>query len=109
MRTLTPARTRRYRRGMRLSLACAFAASLLFTGCGDDGEEENYDNLPDCVTDHVEEGLTEAQAIAHCLVDYDFHPELADQAACVTYVSENGGYADSRDEACTIYFDETGA
>lgn len=81
----------------------------LFAGCGDDhGHGESFDDLVECVDEHA--SLTEAQAIAHCLVDYpDLHPDFADQQACVDYVAANGGYPDSRDAACMDYFEETGA
>jgi hypothetical protein len=87
------------------SIACiAFCVSALLAACGD---EESFDNLPDCVVDHA--SLGEAEAIAHCLIDFpDLHPEFEDQAACVDWVADNGGYADSRDDACTDYFEETG-
>jgi len=93
---------------MRLSIAWIASACLLFAACGgDDGE--SYDNLPDCVEDHVAEGLPEAHAITHCLVDFpDLHADFADQQACVDFVTANGGYPDSRDAACTDYFEETG-
>ena len=87
------------------SIACiAFALALAACGGGDD---ESFDNLPDCVADHA--ALGEAEAIAHCLVDFpDLHPDFADPAACETWVEDNGGYPDSREEACMIYFEETG-
>lgn len=76
-------------------------------GCGDSTEEESFDNLVDCVDDHS--SLTEPQAITHCLVDFpDLHPDFADMQACVDFVTENGGYPDSRDAACADYFDQTG-
>jgi hypothetical protein len=78
---------------------------LALAGCGDDGE--SFDNLPDCVADHID--LGEAEAIAHCLVDFpDLHPDFADVQACVDWVADNGGYPDSRDAACADYFEETG-
>ena len=53
-------------------------------------------------------GLPEAQAIAHCLVDFpELHNGFADHAECVAFVEANGGYPDSRDAACTDYFEET--
>ena len=77
-----------------------------FAGCGME-DEENFDNLPDCVADHS--SLTEPQAIAHCLYDFpDLHPDFATQEECVTWVTDNGGYPDSRDAACTDYFAELG-
>jgi hypothetical protein len=75
------------------------AAVLALTACGD--EEESFDNLPDCVADHA--SLGEPQAIAHCLLDF-FDMNFADQAACVQYVTDNGGYPNSRDMACMLYF-----
>ena len=92
-----------------LTLVSVVSLSLV-VACGDDDSEgeESFDNLPDCVADHA--SLGEPEAIAHCLVDFpELHPEFADQAACVTWVEENGGYAESRDEACTTFFEETGA
>jgi hypothetical protein len=88
--------------------AFCVVACLTFAACGDDHDEESYDNLPDCVEDHVAEGLTEVQAVTHCLVDYDFPPDFADQAACVAYVSGEG-FPDSADAGCMAYFEETGA
>lgn len=86
------------------ALVLVYAGQL--TGCGG-SDEESFDNLPDCVDDHS--SLTEAEAIAHCLVDFpDLHPEFANQQECVDFVTENGGYPDSRDDACTDYFEETG-
>jgi hypothetical protein len=86
-------------------LASVVVSLNLLTACG--GDEENFDNLPDCVVDHI--SLGEAEAIAHCLVDFpDLHPDFADQQACVDWVAANGDYADSRDAACTDYFAETG-
>lgn len=87
-------------RSFLITSAFAFVAA-----CG--GDEESFDNLPDCVEDHA--SLGEPESIAHCLVDFpDLHPDFADQQACVDWVTDNGGYPDSRDEACTIYFEETG-
>ena len=99
---------------MRLSVfVSALLALALSTGiaaCGGGGNGgESYDNLMDCVTDHtMTDGLTEAQAITHCLVDFDFGQDFTDQAGCVQYVTDNGGYPDSRDAACTDYFVQTG-
>ncbi|HUQ01146.1 MAG TPA: hypothetical protein VM261_01565 [Kofleriaceae bacterium] len=92
---------------MRTPLAAiAFAASFAFAvaACGDD-HEESFDNLPDCVADHI--SLGEPQAIAHCLIDF-FDMDFADQAACVAYVTANGEYPNSRDQACTLYFQMRG-
>lgn len=83
------------------------ALVMALAACGDGEDEENFDNLPDCVDDHA--SLGEAEAIAHCLVDFpDLHPEFADQAECVEFVTNNGGYPDSREEACMDYFEEVG-
>lgn len=84
-------------------LLCALAFPML--ACGDDGGEHSFDTLPDCVADHI--SLGEAESIAHCLVDF-FDMNFADQAACVSYVTANGGYETSREEACTLYFQERG-
>ena len=87
------------------------AAALLCLGplaaCGGD-HEEGFDNLPDCVEDHID--LGEAESIAHCLVDFpDLHPVFADEQECVDWVADNGGFPDSREDACTDYFEEMGA
>lgn len=86
-------------------LTIALVASLALAACGDNHDEESFDNLPDCVADHI--SLGEPESIAHCLVDF-FDMSFADQAACVAYVTANGGYPDSRDEACTLYFQTRG-
>jgi len=79
---------------------------FVLLSCSDD-HGESFDTLTDCVVDHS--SLSEAQAIAHCLVDFpDLHPDFADQAECVAWVGDNGGYPDARDAACTDYFLETG-
>jgi hypothetical protein len=92
---------------MRLRLMCLMAGLSLTLACGGDDDEESFDNLPDCVADHM--SLGEAEAIAHCLVDFpDLHPEFADEAECTAWVADNGGYADSRDAACADSFAETG-
>jgi hypothetical protein len=86
---------------MRSFVCIAF---VVFTACGH-GHEESFDNLEDCVADHA--GLGEVEAIAHCLIDNpDLHPDFADEAACVAWIEDNGGYPDSREEACMIYFEE---
>ena len=90
---------------MRLPIALTVAATLaLSSGCGDD-HDHTFDNLPDCVADHA--SLGEAESIAHCLIDF-FDMNFADQAACVAYVTANGGYEASREEACMLYFQERG-
>lgn len=88
-----------------LALTLAFAQS---TACrGGDDEEESFDNLPDCVAGH--ESLGEMRAITHCLVDFpDLHPDFATQEECVAWIGDNGGYPDTRDAACTDYFEEIG-
>lgn len=99
----------RYGSLMRLlaTLSLALALSLSAACGGDDDDEESFDNLPDCVEDHM--SLGEAEAIAHCLVDFpDLHPEFADVDECVAWVTDNGGYPDSREDACADYFEETG-
>jgi hypothetical protein len=85
------------------SIVISFVAVLAFgvAGCGDSEEEESFDNLPDCVADHAM--LGEPQAIAHCLLDF-FDMDFPDQAACVAYVTANGDYPNSREEACMLYF-----
>ncbi len=79
------------------ALALSFAT---LPACGD---HEHFDNLMACVDDHA--SLGEAESIAHCLVDF-FDMNFVDQAACVAYVIANGGYPNSRDQACTLYFQE---
>jgi hypothetical protein len=90
----------------RLLLLLAITLIAPLASCGGE-EEESFDNLPDCVVDHA--SLGEAEAIAHCLVDFpELHSGFANQAECVAFVEANGGFPDSRDEACTIFFEETG-
>jgi len=92
-----------------LSVVLALALSTSIAACGGGNGGESYDNLMACVTDHtMTDGLTEAQAITHCLVDFDFGQDFTDQAGCVQYVTDNGGYPDSRDAACMDYFVQTG-
>jgi len=87
-------------------LSAALFIAVGLAGCSSD-PGEHFDNLVDCVNDHPM--LTEAHAIAHCLVDFpDLHPDFPDQQSCVDWVTDNGGYPDSRDAACTDYFTETG-
>jgi hypothetical protein len=88
-------------RTLAILVPVAFALSL--AACGD--EHEHFDNLPDCVADHAD--LGEPGAIAHCLLDF-FDMNFADQAACVAYVTANGDYPNSRDMACTLYFQMRG-
>jgi hypothetical protein len=95
-----------------LLLVTSLLALPALSACGDDGGEEQYDNLEECVVDHtVEEGLTEQQAITTCLLDHldQLNLDFADVAECVDYVTNNGGYADSRDAACQAYIDEINA
>lgn len=80
-------------------LAASFVLALA-SACGHD-HEESFDNLPDCVADHAD--LGEPQSIAHCLIDF-FDMNFPDQQACVAYVEANGGYPNSREQACTLYF-----
>lgn len=88
---------------MRLVLVASFITALaLLAGCGHSHEE--FDNLPDCVADHLEEGLSEPNSITTCLLDH-LDVEFADQAECETYV-ESMGYAASATQACTDYFAE---
>ena len=88
---------------LRLHLVSALVASLALatsvTACGGD-DTESYANLEECVTDHtVNEGLTEAHAITTCLHDHlDVTFDTVQE--CVDYVTNNGGYPDSRDAAC---------
>jgi hypothetical protein len=92
-----------------LSLSLSLALFLpLAAACGNDSGAENYDTLQECVTDHVTEGLSEPHAITHCLVDFPFGDGLTTQQECIDYVTANGDYPDSRDEACTDFITETG-
>lgn len=92
-----------------LAASLAVALSIGIAACTGGNGGESYDNLMDCVTDHtMTDGLTEAHAITHCLVDFDFGQDFTDQAGCVQYVTDHGGYPDSRDAACTDYFVQTG-
>jgi hypothetical protein len=86
------------------SIAGALALACAACGSGDDGAE-HYDNLPDCVTDHVSEGLSEQHAITHCLYDFpNIHPDFATVQACIDFVTANGGYPDTRQAACEDLF-----
>jgi hypothetical protein len=106
-------RTRWFPAALRRIPSPAAVAAMLcaapLAGCGDDDEGgESFDDLPACVADHA--SLGEPEAITHCLVDFpELHPDFADQAASVAWVTDNGGYVDAREEACTRYFDEIGA
>src|SRR5215216_969065 len=95
---------------MRVLPALALAASLVLSAAcgGDDDDEEAFEDLPDCVEDHL--SLGEAEAITHCLVDFpDLHPEFETVDDCVSWVADQAdGYPDSRDDACADYFEETG-
>jgi hypothetical protein len=94
---------------MRLPFCASTLFALTLAACGGNSGEEHYDTLQDCVTDHVTEGLSEPHAITHCLVDFpDLHDDFANIQACVDFVTANGGFADSRDDACADYFVETG-
>jgi hypothetical protein len=90
------------------SLRAAAAVLLLaLTACGEDDHGHTFDNLPDCVADHIE--LGEAESIAHCLYDFpDLHPEFADVDECVAWVDDEG-YPESSEAACEDYFEEMGA
>ena len=93
-------------RGSCKALLCCLALTI---ACGgNDDDEERFDNLPDCVVGHA--SLGEARSITHCLIDFPaLHPTLANQQECVDWVAANGGYVDSREAACTEYFEEAGA
>ena len=87
---------------IRLSIVIAFAC---LAACGH-SHGGDYDNLMACVDDHTgNEGLTEVQALATCLLDHQ-DLEFATQADCEAYVADNGGYPDSAAMACMIYFQE---
>jgi hypothetical protein len=87
---------------MRLVFSFSFLFAL--AACGHSHGEE-YDNLPDCVVDHVDEGLSESNSITTCLLDH-LEVTLTTQAECEAYVSDpaNGGYTASATQACTDYF-----
>jgi hypothetical protein len=89
---------------MRLFLSLALLLPLAACS-GDDGE--SFATLTECVDDHVEEGLPEANAITHCLVDYPFGDGLTTQAECEEFLVDEG-YEDSSVEACTDFIEETG-
>jgi|SRR4051812_25008984 hypothetical protein len=83
-----------------MRLAITLACTLAIAACSSNNGEEHYDNLPDCVTDHVSEGLSEQHAITHCLYDFpDIHPAFPTIQSCVDFVTDpaNGGF--STDEA----------
>ncbi len=69
------------------------------------GDGHTFATLTEC----VEEGhdLPEAQGIAHCLIDQGFGDGITTVEDCVAYVTANGGYPDSRDEACADFIAET--
>lgn len=88
---------------MRFAIAVAFALSL--AACGHSHHE--YENLMECVVDHtVNEGLSEVQGLATCLVDHS-DVTFTTQAECEAYVAANGGYPNSAVMACMIYIQET--
>jgi hypothetical protein len=91
---------------MRLAI---FISIGLLAACSNNSGAEHYDTLQDCVTDHVTEGLSEPHAITHCLVDFpNLHDDFADIGECVSFVTDNGGYPDSRQAACEDYFFQLG-
>jgi hypothetical protein len=83
-----------------LLAALPFLGVFAFAGCGSSDK-----NLQDCVKEHMEEKLTEPDAITECLVD-ELGKTFATQADCEAFVTANGGYAGSKTEACQHYFDE---
>jgi hypothetical protein len=94
------------RRHSVIRLAIAAVISTALAGCGH-SHGGAYDTLMECVTDHTgEEGLTEVQALATCLVDHS-DVTFTTQAECETYVAANGGYPNSAVMACMIYLQET--
>ena len=72
------------------------------------GHDHTFDTFEACVEDHTADGLSEANSITHCLVDYPFGDGLTTMAECVEYVTEHGGYPDSRDEGCADFLEMTG-
>lgn len=97
---------------MRTTSLCTALLSIAFAGllaCGEDDHssgDHDFDELVPCVDEHVEEGLPEPEAIVHCLADYELGQDFTDFDGCVEFVTENGGYEASREEACTLYFEE---
>jgi hypothetical protein len=83
-----------------LLAALSLLGLLGAAGCGSSDK-----NLQDCVKDHMAEKLSEPDAITECLVD-ELGKTFATQAECETFVTDNGGYASSKTEACQHYFDE---
>lgn len=90
-----------------MRLAITLACALAIAACSSDGAE-HYDNLPDCVTDHVSEGLSEPHAITHCLYDFpNIHPTFPTLQDCIDFVEDpaNGGFPDSEAQsACADLF-----
>jgi hypothetical protein len=72
-----------------------------FGGCGSSSEG----GLKSCVADHMKEKLSEMDSITECLVD-ELAKNFATQADCEAFVTANGGYADTRVQACKNYFEE---
>lgn len=89
---------------MRLFLAMAV---LAVSACHGD-HDHPFETFMACVDEHTDEGLTEPQSIAHCLIDYPFGDGLTTQAECEEYVELNGDYADSREEGCMLFLEELG-
>jgi Fe-S cluster biogenesis protein NfuA len=73
----------------------------LVAGCGSSSEG----GLKSCVEDHMKEKLSEMDSITECLVD-ELAKNFATQADCEAFVTANGGYADTRVQACKNYFEE---
>jgi hypothetical protein len=69
-------------------------------GCGSSGG-----GLQNCVADHMKEKLSELDAITECLSD-ELAKNFASQAECEAFVTSNGGYAETRTQACKNYFEE---
>jgi hypothetical protein len=92
---------------MRSTLAPLLVTTFLAIApaCGHDGDGHTFATLTEC----VEEGhdLEEVEGIAHCLIDQGFGDGLTTVEECVAWVTDNGGYPDSRDEACALFIEET--
>jgi len=86
-----------------LLAALSLLGLLGFAGCGSSDK-----GLQDCVKEHMEEKLSEVDAITECLVD-ELAKSFATQAECEAFVAGNGGYADSKTQACKNYFEEKGS
>ena len=82
------------------ALLTALALATAVAACGD---EHDYDSLEDCMVDHTQvEMLPELEALTVCLVDH-FDLDWPTAAACEAYVTDHGGFASTRADACAEY------